>query len=197
MIGSDESAITANNTLNTLKSLEAISKKNGVPVVMHYSQNRRGQRRSDIDSEVSYVIATLAVLCSRQNDELDSRDIVNWLQYQKTTSVPAQLSILAVAANEADLLAVVNQPISIASVFSDKDQPGLNVVPDYHCAGYSKSAIVGDQAIHFAVGVDEVPLIAKTIKATLNELDEVRQSRVNRNSLVDTNDSVSDDGMVY
>lgn len=196
VIGSDESAITATNTLNTLKSLDAISNKTGRPVVMYYAQNDRAGRRSAVDSNVQAAIAYLAVLASRQNGELDTRDISNWLQYQKTTSARPQLSLLLIARSDAELVEQCSAPISVASIFANPDLPGLPLVPDYHCAGYAKVDMVGTDTLHFAVSVDEVPLVAQRITKTLNELEEVRQSRVSRDSLVGAGDQITDGGLV-
>lgn len=195
VVGSDESAITADNTMKTLKSLDAISRRVDVPLVMYYAQNDRRGRRSDVDAELKQAIAYLGVLCSRENEELDSRDILHWLQYNKTTTVQAGLSLLTICASDEDVKKVQN-PISIASILASVDEAGLTVVPEYHCSGYARLELLNGGSCHFVISVDDVPSIATRIQATLRDLEEVRQSRVNNGGLVGGADEISDTGLV-
>lgn len=195
VVGSDESAITADNTMKTLKSLDAIARRTGVPLVMYYAQNDRRGRRSDVDAEMKQAIAYLGVLCSRENEELDSRDILHWLQYNKTTSVEPGLSLLTICRNDDDVKKV-SSPISIASILATSDEAGLSIVPDYHCCGYAKLELLGEGNCHYVISVDDVPSIAARIQSTLRDLEEVRQSRVNSSGLVGNSDEISGTGLI-
>jgi hypothetical protein len=191
-VGSDESDITARNTLNTLKSLEGISKNTGKTVVMHYRHNTRGKARSDVDGELHYAISTLAVLASKNVRELDTRDIFNWINFNKTTSVEARLAALEIFGPDTPWGEY--NPVSVISIYKDADQATLPIVPEYHCAGFAD--VMGLAAIHYLIDVTAVGKFATRINATLKELDEARKSRPSLSNLTGSNDKKTDDGLV-
>lgn len=191
-VGSDESDITARNTLNTLKSLEGISRSNKRPVVLHYRHNRRGTPRSDVDQQVHFAISMLAILASKNVRELDTRDIFNWINFDKTTSVEPRLAALEIFDNDSPWGDY--NPISVVSVYKDAEQPTLPIVPEYHCAGYAD--VMNLSAMHFIIDVSVVPKFAQLINKTLSELDESRKARPSLSPLISDKDRPKDDGMV-
>lgn len=196
VVGSDESSITARNTLNTLKSLEAIAARVGAPVVICYEQNEREIKRSEIDRECRRVIGSLAILASRQNAELDTRDIANWAYFNRSTSVGPRLALFDVYGNNADAEAA-NQPISIASLYTNPDVDLLAIEPEYHAAGYPGTGVANfEEAMHFVITLGGVPIISKRMEAKIQEQEQRRASRVVHSTIVSETDEVSHDGMV-
>lgn len=195
VVGSDESAITAQNTMNTLKSLEAIAEKNQLPVVMYYEHNDREVKRSEVDVACRYAIGTISILVSRQNAELDSKDISNWVQFSRTTSVKPRLAVFDVYTKNAEA-DEAREPVAIVSLYTSPDEPVLNVVPEYHAAGYPRVIPKNFERAHFVITVEPVQVISKKLLTTIGDLDTARRSRVNHTSLVSDADNVTDDGMV-
>lgn len=193
MIGSDDSAISANNTIKTIKSLDAIAAKTGLPVVTYYRQNEPDVKRSDIDSDCHYVISALSLLCSRQNAELDSQDVINWVQYTKPTDAPARFARLTL--HDTKGVDTVEAPISIASIVPNPDEPSYNVVPDYHCMGYPQYLKTQIEARHLVISFDGVAAIAKRLEKRVDELEVQKRARVSHESLVRPNEA-GDDGLV-
>lgn len=198
VVGSDESVLTANNTLKTLKTLEAIAAKNDKPVVIGYAHNERGGRRGEVDSKLQSYIGGLAYLCSRRNEELDSKDIEHWLEFNRapTCNVPAQLALLTITPDVAEIEREFPNPVSVASLFGGRDEPGLTVVPDYHCDGYTDLSKAGVNSLHFVIDVDTVPSLAQRVEKTLAQQREVAESRPNQTRLVGSNDNVHSNGLV-
>ena len=196
VVGSDESTITANNTIGTLKSLEAIAQKTGQPVVISYEQNQHGVKRSDVDAACHHVIGALSLLSSRRNREMDTKDIANWVQFHRTTSVKPRMALLDVYRNNKDVENIV-APISIASLYADPDAPTIQVTPEYHCAGYPRDNVAGFEVMHYVITIDAVANIGRTIQQRIVELDQQRNSRVRVDPLVNDHDVVGDDGMVF
>lgn len=194
MVGADESTISAYNTVKTIKTLEVMAKKNELPVVMYYRQNSPEIKRSDIDADCHYVIASLSMLCSRQNEELDSKDIANWVQFNRATEAPARLARLMICNNEdADL---VIDPISIASLLPDPDAKSFTTVPEYHCAGYPREPKLHDVLPrHLVTTFDGIPKIAQRLNDRIEELETQRRARVHHDDLIGDAE-VSEDGMV-
>lgn len=195
VVGSDESIITATNTLNTLKSLESIAKRTDTPVVMYYEQNDRERGRSEVDKQLHLAVSTLAVLGSKRNREMDSKDISNWVRFNKTTSVAAQLSQLEVF-SDPSAAAGVKDPISVASVYANEEIPPLPIVPEYHAAGYLPDQSEQFDQLHYVVSIDAMPNIVGTIKETLDQYNTQRNSRVKQASILSDDDETTDTGLV-
>lgn len=197
VIGSDESAITAQNTLNTLKSLEGVSKVNKKPTVMFYRHNLRGRARSEVDAELHLAISMLAVLASGNIKGLDTQDIYNWINFNKVTSVEPRLAALEifVDSSQADSIPWNDySPISVISVYKNTDQATLPIVPDYHCDGFAD--VAGLDGIHYLIDVSVVPKFAQRIQKTVSDLDEARKSRPSIGNLISDKDKVGDDGLI-
>lgn len=195
-IGSDESVLTANNTLKTLKSLEVIAKKNDKALNFIYQYNERGMPRGKADKAIEGYLSGFRFLFSGKNEELDSQDLINWLDFTKTTSLSPQLGLLEVYSSSDDVVANHPNPVSVASLYTDKDVHGLTAVPEYHCAGYTDLTSCHVDQLHFVIDVKDVPTIAKKIDKTLNQQKEVAESRLSQNNLVSSKDKIEDSGLI-
>lgn len=195
VVGSDESIITANNTLNTLKSLESISKRANLPVVMYYDHNDRDRRRGDVDANLHLAISSLAVLSSKQNREMDTRDIANWAQFSKTTSVGPQLAQLEVFA-DAEQAGKIKDPISVASIYVSEEVKPVGLVPEYHAAGYLSEDSDKFEQLHYVITIDALPNIVDSVKKTLEQYHTQRDSRVKQASILGDDDQTTDSGLV-
>ena len=195
VVGSDESIITTNNTLNTLKTLESIAKRVQLPVVMFYEHNERERRRTEVDQQMRLVLSTLGVLCSKQNREMDTKDISNWIQFNKTTTVLPQLAQLEVfsTADDAD---TVKDPISIASIYGHEDIPPIRAVPEYHAAGYLKMPYAEFEQFHYVISIDAIPTVFSKVKETLDQYHNHRNSRIKQASILTEADEVTEDGLI-
>jgi hypothetical protein len=197
VIGSNESAVSANNTINTLKSMENIAAKTDTPVVMHYSHNGAGFKRSDVDQRALAMITALGYLVSGQNSELDSRDIRNWINFKNATSVGACLAHVELAWD--DVQSDAPAPIAVASLYVNPDKQELGMVPEYHTAGFPLTPIEGLKScngLHFVIGIDQISVIYKDARDTVAEIDASCKARVMADSLVTSKDKVSDSGLV-
>ncbi len=195
VVGSDESNITAQNTLNTLKSLEAIATKADLPAVVFYEHNEPTIKRSEIDSACRHTIAALSILCSKHNAELDSKDIQNWVQFNRSTSVRARLALLEVYRSNEEA-EQAQEPIAIASLYDSTDATPVAAVPEYSCVGYPSQAIPKMTVIHYVINVAGVPIISKKCQQRINDLDQARKSRVDHATIVSDADEVTRDGLV-
>lgn len=193
VVGSDESVITANNTLNTIKSLENIAIRNGVPTVMYYEHNRPGQKQSDVDARCTGVIGRLSTLVSRENHGLDTKDIRNWADYTQSTDVEPRLARLHVYSTNEDAEAALTQPISLASLYESKDSVATSLTPDYITSGYPRAKMDYLKLSHFAVTMETIPEISREITEKVAEMERNKQARVVHASLVS---SVGDEDLI-
>lgn len=195
VVGSEESAIRRKNTLNTLKSLDNIARSTGVPVVIFYAHNAPDVPRSHVDIQCRYVLATLAVLASKRNRELDSADLANWLEYTKVTSVDAQLALLHVY-DQASEVDAASQPVSVASLLKNADEKSFSVMPEYSTVGFPREDIPDFKQLHFVITVDGVRVIDKMLNERLIEAEKQAAARVRHDTIVKDTDRVTDDGLV-
>jgi len=188
IVGSSESNITAINTINTLRSLASIGEGCGKPVVINYHHNSKNTVRSTVDKVCNATIHTLAALCSESNDELDQRDVANWVFYNHSTTVDAQLSLLEVC-NNTEAAMDIKHPISVASILVDKDATPPAILPEYSCIGYRAEGF-GELAeeLHYIISVDG---IRELMKLREDEVAAYKKSTESRR--VNTSHVLTDD----
>lgn len=201
VVGSTESAITATNTLNTLKSLDVISERAEAPLVMYYAQNPEDVPRSQIDESILVAIHALLVLGSKQNEGLDTRDLKNFFRYDRACRTQPQLSLLEIVTTN-DPAAIrecgVSHVISLASIYRSTDSLLLNVPNEYQCTGYlpEECAEWKHDEIHFIVHTDEVKAIVDNVTAKVTAYDEFSASRSKPVKVSSSKDTVDESGLV-
>ncbi len=166
-----------------------------LPVVMYYDHNDRDRRRSDVDAQLHLAISSLAVLSSKQNREMDTRDIANWVQFSKTTSVGPQLAQLEVFA-DAEQAGKIKDPISVASIYVSEEVKPVGLVPEYHAAGYLSEDSDKFEQLHYVITIDALPNIVDSVKKTLEQYHTQRDSRVKQASILGDDDQTTDSGLV-
>lgn len=195
LIGSAECTITATNTLNTLKSLDSIADNLDIPVIVYYQQNDHETPRSQIDKNVRYAIACISNLVSKENTGLDTMDISNWVRFTYSTGIESQLGLLDIF-TDIESPNDVTDPIAIASLYNDPDQPKIKVVPEYSCVGYFPTPTEGYDQLHFVISTDNIKSIYSNIDDVVKRYKERRESRKNKTSLVESGDFITNDNLI-
>ena len=199
VVGSKESAITANNTLNTLKSLENIVRKTEASLVMHYNQNPTDSPRTVVDAAVLAAVQSLLVLGSGVNDGLDSKDLINFLRFERATRVQPRLALLDIlTSNHVEELESqgVKHVISLASIYNSEEGVPLQIPYDYLAEGIRAPADGLPEVLHFVTHSDELKAIVKDLTETVQYFDTIHQSRGQVLSITGDKDQVEDDGLV-
>lgn len=196
VVGADDSAIAVTNTINTLKSLESISAVAGQPVVMAYHENTAGVTRQMIDDEVLFVLEALGELTSQENRELDTKDLTNWVQYQKVApSVPPQLSALSIFDSRQEASGQV-EPIAIASLYNDPGKDNAFGTPFYATVGYPRNEMMLAEQLHFVVNTADVEDVFTHLTERQSELNKAYNQYRQRRTRVDIDDNLTGDGMI-
>lgn len=197
-IGSTSSRIETENTLKTLKSYEVISQKRETPVIMVYRENSNKKSRGTVDAEIEMLIATLAVIFSGNNRELDSSDLRNFLKYHKVSDFKPKLSYLDIYSGNITL-AKGQALVSLVSLVDKNSDADSGVLTEYQAVGYvpdAASQYLGQALpIHAAVISGYFNGIADTLEHKLSGYDEVRKAVVEK-SIADRNTQATDDGIV-
>ena len=193
-IGSDESVKAARNTMDTLESLDGISANTGRPLPVFYRHNQRSRPQSDVDGAVMQAIAQLSILASRQINSLDVSDVFNFLNYDRVTDVkPAVASLEVYTTDTEDLKG--SRPVTMISIYPDKDAQRQEVVPDYLVTGYGDINLNGSKEAHYVIEVDKPARWFNNIKNTIASLEEAAAARPQQTRLQSGNGETDDFGM--
>lgn len=195
--GSETSAIEAKNTIDTLKGLEAISHATDRPVVAYYEHNDRTTKRSAVDNSMVYAVSSLLMLASGQNDEMDSEDLTNFLDFHKVTSVGPRLAMLNIFSSGEKLNKHVRDPLTIASLYNEADDDRVDATPEYQSTGYLHGRIKDIDQLHFTVSIESVQSISKNATQVQNKMADQHRSRVDAGTILGKNDVVDGTGLVF
>ena len=189
MIGSAGTRRELLNTLGTIKSYLASAINNETPIPMVYVENTARSTRGEINSQVNVIISLLALLFSRQNKGLDTKDLSHWLHYSKVAKQhPAGIAYIGVGfsadAIEANIASISTKPgflVTLATVASDIDTFRSDLVADTHFEGYCGNTVNGintDNSLYCGVYLDVMESVIARFESRLKELNEEASSRV-------------------
>lgn len=199
-IGSTESRLDTENTLKTLKSYEGVVKARKAPVVLHYVQNSPRMTRSNVDAHVHAVVSSLCALFSRENRELDSRDLFNWLRFDRSTTFPPQIAILSLMGSNADVASLGNV-ISVATLSRDEgSDAAFPVMTDYRCNGFlppdAPETVRSKVPLHFVTSDGVLSDIASELTGILREAEQSQAARIRKGGLLSSGDQPTESGLV-
>lgn len=196
VIGSEESAIRSRNTFNTLKSLDNLAHSKGKPITIFYARNSRDVKRSEIDRQAKHVLVAINYLASRQNRELDTKDIAHFINYHKVTSVTPQLSLLNVYTAIEDVEQYARNAFSMASLLKELDDPQPDLHPAYSCTGYYRPGVKNPNNLFFTIETEGLSPILNHLQKLAKSVDEHDRARQDGPRFVGENDQVSSTGLI-
>ncbi|MNY57826.1 hypothetical protein D3C86_1940880 [compost metagenome] len=95
-----------------------------------------------------------------------------------------------------DAVKSIKDPITIASLYSDRDQPHLEEpIPEYPCTGYFKTPIQGVEEVHLVVSTENLNATYEKLQSTLDNFILRREGRAAAVDLVGAA-ATTDDGLV-
>jgi hypothetical protein len=166
-IGSAESALSAQNNVKVIESLDKMARGRNVPMSMFYVLTdplNDGYTATEADSEARRLVSYISRAVSGENSRVDSSDVINWVFYNRVTQVKPQLALIDYCLND-DELKDVEFPISLFSLSSNPDYYPP-VAAGYICDGLLAPAGNDDdlkqlQLVITTVGVEKLYSIAK------------------------------------
>jgi len=201
MIGTTDTRLEIDNTVKTIKSYEAIAKLRKTPVAMGYFQNSVATPRPKVDTLVLQLVSALMTIYSRENSELDSKDLHNFLHFDLVTTFKPQLASLLAVNGEFPAHVTTGSVISVASLAKEGEITSLPFVPDYQCTGFlppDAHERVQKASPVYLVTVADLPGAAmKELTAALTNLDEAQRARVQTAKILNDSDKATDSGLVF
>lgn len=166
VLGDSDSAIATRNTLKTIQSLSALSEKHNTAITIFYEEMGTGMHRREIDAMFHEAIASLKLLSSGLNTEMDTQDLVNWLYYQNATPHTAGLGILNIY-NTNERLSELYDALSVASLYASPDEPHGPVKAAYRTTGYTGNATTSPQ--HYVITQAGLHAISEALQRKVDE----------------------------
>lgn len=195
--GSHESIKTAENTIGTMKTLDAISRATGKPVIIHFGMNEPDVPRSQIDTEAHLIIRAMSVLCSRRNHGLDTADISSFLHFNRSTDVPACLARLHLSDEVEEFEDLVREPIAAAYLKRNHDDVQPTVFVPYSCDGFMPAMVQASHSYFFGIENKSFAEVVKRLDGLKKEMEMQRTTRSAAVSFLAGDDETSDTGLVF
>lgn len=201
MVGSTESVIELNNTIKTIKTYEAVSRVRKKPVAVSYYENAQGlSSRNTVNQDVRSFITLMSLLLSKQNEEMDTADIKNWLNYHLVTSYQPKLTLLTVDTSEFAGMKDV-EATAVATISSGNMDTSYDSMVEYHTVGFVQESIFKDinrtKAIHLSMLYNAWDKIHANLKTAMDEVTAKQAARVSRSNILSKDDEVTDNGLVF
>ena len=182
MIGSTESEITAENTLNTFRSVDGVVRAASTAGVLFYEENPRAESRTAVDRTILSVLNALLVMGSGEHFGLDTKDVGNFLRFDLGARVPPQLALLDILSTQEDVERLreskLDRPLSVLSIHGSDDFVPLPVSYSYLAEGCFLDGKQTDaKPLHFLIDNAELPGLVKRLEAIVGEYKAIANSR--------------------
>ncbi len=196
VVGSSDSTIEISNTIKTIKSYIGISNKRQEPIIAHYLENNKTTPRDEVDKSVKSAVSLLAAFLNRNNHEIDSVDIQNFLSYNKVTDHEPNF-VFAKFYSTSVKIDSHYFPIAALTLADQHQQTSIGYPVDYQAVGFISNRDSEELhkllPIHLVIMEGYVTQVVERLEHTLKDVETLRQSVVNKK--VQVKDTM-DDGMV-
>lgn len=202
IIGDTDTRIHANNSLKTIQSYSGISKLRKKSVVVYYAENSADTPRKKVDNDILHLVTCILMIYSRENRELDSRDLYNFLNFDRVTTFEPQLAALNMYFNQfsGKNIGEGQHIVSVATVLMDDEQASIDFTPDYRCIGYLPGAVdkklVDLAPVNLVVSAGMMGMMASRLNAMIADLDKAAKARVMHKGVEVNLDDATDNGLV-
>lgn len=202
-VGDTSTSIELNNTIKTLATYEQNAKTLGKPIPVSFYHNGLREERATMivnnNEKIIRNIMHLAMLFSRQNRELDSADLANWIDYPKVTNIPPRMVALKFVAGKTDMNDLVEMTeasdiLTIASLGQENSSVNFdycpNFLPDYNCIGYNQ---ILTEPVHFVMCDRIMETHYNHFKEFSSELERIKGSKIRTDGITLNDVDVDDD----
>lgn len=200
-VGGDDTLQYIKNTIATMASYSSIAKLRETPVVLQYLHNGIDGDIAAVDLKIHVAISCLAALYSRQNKNLDGRDLGNWLNFSRpgVTSYSPQVAVLVTGQKDLDIGDA--NLISVVTLNDGLDGTRVNHPVEYQRVGVPMNLgkAKGDLKfpLHFGVTDGFVDTVVKKLRKAEAEYESRAAARVIRNKLTTGKEEVQSNGLVF
>lgn len=193
-VGVLDSGTEIKNTLATFKTFEGLVAANKKAITVAYFENNKETPPSEVDGKINELVVAIATLFSRQNEGLDTRDMYNFLNFDRLTSFKPHAAGLVAYAGQLDAEEHADT-ITVASAVSNKDNRGIDFVIPYTCYGVLPSEIsteIAQQApVHLVTKAFPFNAISARLKGILDDMDKAAAAYTTRSEVLDGDEELA------
>jgi hypothetical protein len=187
-VGVLDSGTEIKNTLATFKTFEGLVAANKKSIAVAYFENNKDTPPSEVDTEINDLVVALSVLFSRQNEGLDTRDMYNFLNFDRMTAFKTHAAGLQTFVGKLDA-EEHKDTITVASAVVNKDARGIDFVIPYTCYGVMPSAIekeVTERApLHLVTKAYPFNDISARLKGILADMEKAAAAYTTQSEVLD------------
>ena len=183
-IGETDTIKHMENTHMSLLSYINIALTHETPVVSAYFHNSNLTPEADVNDGISRLITALSVLFSRENISMDSRDLFNWLNFNKVSDFGPQLALLSLFESTA-IDAAIGNIITVATLATEGGDASVGQMVEYQKVGRLPEVPPGVESpvhmtapIHFVVSDGVFDELVGKLDAELTEYKRKAAARV-------------------
>lgn len=193
-IGAADSGVEIKNTLSTIATAESLVQAHGKTIGTAYFENNKETPPTKVDENIQALVTIIALVFSRLNEGLDTRDLYNFLNVERLTSYPAH------AVGIESFIGALKQEehgdtITVASVVNSKDERGIDFVIPYTCYGVlpalASTEFTEDAPIHLVTKAFPFNDLVTRLRGQLDELDRVAAARTEASKVLTGTEKVS------
>lgn len=193
-IGVLDSGTEIRNTLATFKTFEGLVAANKKPLAVAYFENNKLTPPSEVDTKINELVVAISVLFSRQNEGLDTRDMYNFLNFDRMTPYKAHAAGLEAFAGTLDA-DTHKDTITVASAVTNKDARGIDFVVPYTCYGVLpaqiEKEIIEQAPVHLVTKAFPFNAISGRLKGLLDEMEKAAAAFTTRSEVLDGNEELA------
>jgi hypothetical protein len=187
-VGVADSGAEIENTLDTLKSFEGLVRQHKKTVPVAYFENSKATPMSAVDEKVTELIVALAVMFSRQNEGLDTQDMINFLNVDVLTKFPAHVVGLESCVGEL-VEGEHRDTITVSSAVSNKDARGIDFVLPYTTFGILPAEVskeISSQSpLHLVTKAYPFNDIATRLKKAITDMEKAAKASTAASSVLE------------
>lgn len=198
-VGSDDTLQYIKNSIAAMETFDNIARLRKEGAVIRYLQNGVDGAIEEVDAEVRSMIASLAVLYSGENRNLDDRDLHNWTHFTNVTSFESQVGVLSIHRGEIKLPDDSNI-ISVITLNKDLNNTRIDRPVEYQRVGVPndyQDLTQTDQPVHYVISDGHLDAVLKRLRKQKQDYEVKAGARVIRNKLSDGNSPMEDNGIVF
>ena len=181
-IGDDATNTRIKNTLNTIAGFEIICEETESTIPLAFFENTDKRPRVDVDSDVFDLVGKLSALFSRENAEMDTMDLVNFLSVEKATSYPPHLVRLETFTGDLTEDVVGDGIATVASLQRDRENNPIKMRVEHLCTGFVPNAagpmISQALPLHFTTRAYAFNDLAAKLRGHQEEIANRRKARL-------------------
>ena len=182
-VGSSDSRIETQNTINALKSFESTSLRTGKPILMLYAENSTERSRGEVNHFIESNIVLFSLFFSGMNKELDMSDLKNFIHYDRVTRFSPKLTMMDFFSQ--DIHVEKDQALVSAVTLTDEHTSSTLAYPiEYQAVGFIpedvKNNIKVALPIHMVSVANFFNPVIERLQKKLENFDEVKEAVVEK-----------------